>query len=240
MKPSLALQLYSLRRETAADPEATLRRVTSLGYDAVELAGDYGWPAAKWRDILAETKLAVVGVHSRYETFTGNLDTPLKFARDIGCPRLIIPWMPESLRTVAGYRDTAKLLNSVGRQCNDAGLQFLYHNHDFEFHPPGGIDILIAETDPGLVAFEVDTFWVERAGRDARRFLTDHAGRIGAIHAKELRKRDNADVPAGQGDVDFKSIIPLARQHRWPVIVEYEADDALAAVAESARYLASL
>ncbi len=88
--------------------------------------------------------------------------------------------------------------------------------------------------------FEVDTHWVERAGRSARDFIRQHAPRIGLIHAKDCRKRDGADVPAGQGDVDFPAIIELARQNAWPVVVEYEGENALAAVTESARYLRTL
>ena len=59
------------------------------------------------------------------------------------------------------------------------------------------------------------------------------------IHAKEFR-RDGPDVPAGQGDVDWKTIVPLARIRSWPILVEYEADNALEAVAASARYLNAL
>jgi sugar phosphate isomerase/epimerase len=227
VKPSLALQLYSLRREVAADPEATLRRVPALGYDGVELAGHYGWTPQQWRDILAETKLTVVGAHCQIH----EMEAQMPFYRVIGARRLIVPALPKGME----YREGARQLNALGRNREFA---ILYHNHALEF-ADGGMDILLAETDPKLVAFEVDTYWVERAGHNAREFVANHAGRVGAIHAKELRKRDHADVPAGQGDIDFKSIIPLARQHGWPVIVEYEGDNALAAVAESARYLSS-
>jgi sugar phosphate isomerase/epimerase len=66
-------------------------------------------------------------------------------------------------------------------------------------------------TGPGLLSFEVDTFWVEHGGLNAWQFIQEHAARITHIHAKELRKSDNADVAAGQGNVDFKRIVPLAR-----------------------------
>jgi sugar phosphate isomerase/epimerase len=218
--------------------------VPSLGYDAVEMAGTYNWPADKWQELLAETKLAVVGGHGRYDELTQNLDVQIAFAKAVGSPRLVMSWMPESMRTVDGYRATARLLNSLGQRARAAGSQFFYHNHAFEFDrlPDGscGMDILVRETDPTLIAFEIDTYWVERGGRDSRQFIEQHADRIGMIHAKELRKRDNADVPAGQGDVDFKFIIPLARQRGWPVVVEYEGDNAIASVTESARYLRTL
>ena len=102
------------------------------------------------------------------------------------------------------------------------------------------MDILLRQTDPQAVFFEVDTYWVEKGGRDSRRFIEQQAVRIGMIHAKELRKRDGADVPAGLGDVDFKFILPLACQRNWPIVVEFEGENAVAAVTASARYLAGL
>lgn len=224
----LALQLYSLRRETADDPDKTVRCVPSLGYDAVELAGTYGWPAEKWKQLLAETKLSVVGAHCPLD----QIKTQMPFHRAIGNPRLIVPSLPKGM----DYRHAARQLNVLGRHGEFA---ILYHNHAHEF-ADGGMDILLAETDPALVAFEVDTYWVERGGGDSRAFIEQNADRIGMIHAKELRKRDNADVPAGQGDIDFKFIVPLARQRGWPVVVEYEGANAVTAVTESARYLRAL
>jgi len=60
------------------------------------------------------------------------------------------------------------------------------------------------------------------------------------VHAKELRASDGADVPPRQGNVDFRAIVPLARQRNWPVVVEFEGADAMASVKESAQYLGRL
>ncbi len=231
MNLALALQLYSLRRETDGDPEAIVRQVPSLGYDGVELAGTYGWSIEQWRKILSETGLTVVGAHHRLD----EIEQEFAFHHALGNRRLIVPSLPKGL----DYRPGAHRLNDLGQRAKTAGFTLLYHNHAFEFDD-GGMDILLAETDPGLVAFEVDTYWVERAGQNARDFIGQHASRIGLIHAKDCRKNDGADVPAGQGDVDFPAIIELARQNAWPVVVEYEGENALAAVAESARYLRTL
>jgi sugar phosphate isomerase/epimerase len=226
-----ALQLYSLRRETAGHAEAVLRQVPSLGYDSIELAGSYGWTPEQWRKLLDETGLTVVGAHHRLD----DLEAQMPFHRAIGNRRLVVPSLPKDL----DYRQAAQRLNTLGQRAKDEGFALYYHNHAFELED-AGIDILLAETDPNLVAFEVDTYWVERAGRNALDFIQQHLPRIGMIHAKDYRKRDGANVPAGQGDVDFPAIVPLARENAWPVIVEYEGENALAAVAESARYLRAL
>ena len=244
MKHPLALQLYSLRREATMDAEGTVRRVPSLGFEGVELAGTYGWPAEKWKQLLAETRLQVVAAHVGLEPLENEWPVHAEFQRAVQNRRIIVPALPERLRTLTGYREAAKRLNELGRRAKAEGFELLYHNHAFEFEKLAdgscGIDILLRETDPQLVRLEVDTYWVERGGRDSRAFIEQHGARIGTIHAKELRKRDNGDVPAGQGDIDWQFIIPLARKNGWPVIVEYEGHNAVAAVAESARYLSTL
>ena len=239
--PKLSLQLYSLRRETSADAESTVRDVANLGYDGVELAGDYGWDVRKWCGMLDENGLAVVGAHVSLAALEHELAVLVEFHKAIGNTRLIVPSLPGELQTRIGYRDAAQRLTNVSRKLRDEGFSLLYHNHAFEFDRlddgSRGMDILLNETDPADVQFEFDTYWLERGGEDARAFLEKHAARVGMIHAKELRKRDGADVPAGQGDVDFKAIIPLAIQREWPVVVEFEGENAVDAVRKSAAYL---
>jgi sugar phosphate isomerase/epimerase len=240
----LALQLHSLRREMAGNPDSTLRRVPWLGFGGVELAGTYNWPAEKWRMLLAETNLKVVGAHIGHETLQDDWRSQTEFYRAIGCGRLVVPWLPEEFRSTEGYRRGATMLNELGRRARAEGFAFFYHNHAFEFERladgTSGIEILLRETDPTLVSLEVDTHWVEHGGRRAHEFIAQHQDRIGMIHAKDFRRKDSADVLAGQGNVDFKSILTLARQNDWPVVVEYEGDNALPAVAASALYLSGL
>jgi sugar phosphate isomerase/epimerase len=240
---SLALQLYSLRHETANDPERIVRLVPSLGFNSVEIAGTYGWPADRWKQLLAETKLRMVGAHVRLEQLESEWETQIEFQRGIGNRRLVVPSLPKNLQTREGYSEAAKCLTALGQRAKSDGFALFYHNHGYEFSPLDGkrcgMDILLAETDPALLSLEVDTYWVERGGVNSCDFIQKHAARIGMLHAKEFC-RDGRDVPAGQGDVDWKAIVPLARNRGWPIIVEYEADNALEAVAESARYLPGL
>jgi sugar phosphate isomerase/epimerase len=243
MPNSLALQLYSLRQETAANAEAVVRSVPSLGFDSVETAGNYGWSADQWKEILAETKLHVVGAHVGLETLEKEWDAQTKFQRAIGNQRLVVPSLPRHLQTVEGFSEATRRLDALGDRAKSEGFALLYHNHAYEFTPLKdgrcGMDILLAETDPQLLSLEVDTYWVERGGRNSREFIQQNVLRIGLLHAKEYC-RDGRDVPAGQGDVDWKVIVPLLRSRGCPVIVEYEAGNAVDAVAASARYLREL
>ena len=247
MNPApLFLQLYSLRRETGADAEGTLRLVRSLGYDGVELAGDYGWTADRWRALLDETRLAAVAAHVGLDALESGFYERLNFCRALGISRLVVPALDPELRTTAGYKDAARRLNETGQKLKGEGMTLGYHNHDFEFDAlepvggPCGMEILLAETDPAFVCFEFDTFWLERAGQDAVAFIRRHEARVGLIHAKDLRKHDRADVPAGQGDVDFRTLLPLCTVRDWPVILEYEGGDALEAVRQGAAFLRPL
>jgi sugar phosphate isomerase/epimerase len=240
---SLALQLHSLRHEAATDPEGIVRRVPSLGFDSVEIAGICGWSADHWKRVLTETKLRVVGAHIRLETLESEWDAHTTFQHAIGCSRMVVPSLPKNLQTVEGFSEVARRLTALGNRAKSEGLALFYHNHAYEFSSMAdgryGMDILLAETDPALLSLEVDTYWVERGGVNSRDFIQRNAMRIGMIHAKEYC-RDGRDVPAGQGNVDWKVIVPLARSRGWPIIVEYEADNALAAVEASARYLRAL
>ena len=243
MSNSLALQLYSLRHETAANAEAVVRSVPTLGFDSVETAGAYGWSTDQWKKILAETKLQVVGAHVGLETLEKEWDAQTQFQRAVGNQRLVVPSLPKNLQMAEGFSEAAGRLNALGDRAISEGFALLYHNHAYEFMPLTdgrcGMDILLAETNPQLLSLEVDTYWVERGGRSSREFIQQNLSRIGLLHAKEFG-RDGRDVPAGQGDVDWKVIVPLLRSRGCPIIVEYEADNAMEAVAASARYLGEL
>lgn len=240
----LGLQLYSLRREFDKDAEAAFRRVPTLGFKAIETAGTYKFPLSQWQALLQETGLIVLGAHIGLDALEKDLTGEIAFQKGLNNRRIIMPWLAESSRTKKGYASVALQLNQLGKELQSHDMELLYHNHDFEFtrftEGGCGFDVLLNETDPKLVHFEVDTYWVERGGLNSRDFITANASRIGMIHAKELRTKDLADVPAGQGNIDFVAITSLAKKKHWPVIVEFEGENAPDAVAASARYLSSL
>ncbi len=244
--PKLYLQLHSLRHEAAADAEGTLLRVPGLGFDGVELVGAYGWSADEWRALLAETGLAVISAHVGLETLENDLRATLSFYRALGTQRLVVTALPRAPQSLARYHEGARRLNVVGRHLANEGFSLIYHNHSYEFEVPEqdatvcGMDVLLAETDPSIIRFEFDTFWLEFVGLDAVAFIRQHASRVAQIHAKDLRKSDREDVPAGQGDVDFRTLVPLCAANDWPVILEYERGNAIDAVRQGALYLRSL
>ena len=240
----LFLQLHSLRREIAVDAENTIRRVA--GFQGVELVSDYSWTAARWRALLDETRLEVVAAHTSLEALETNFATRATFYQELGIHRLVVTALPRAPQTAERYHDGARRLTAVGARLQAEGFSLAYHNHDFEFQwreeakGSCGLDILLAETDPALVGFEFDTFWLEHAGRDAVEFIGRHAPRTRLIHAKDRRRSDRQDVPAGAGDVDFRALLPMCAAHGWPVVVEYEGPDAVESVRQGAGFLSSL
>lgn len=242
----LYLQLHSLRREAAADPERTLRQVPALGFDGVETVDDYGWSPDRWRALLDETGLRVAAAHVSLEALEDDLAGRLAFCRALGTRQLVVTAVPRAPQSAERYHDGARRLNTAGQHLTNEGCSLAYHNHEFEFRwteAPGGrngLEILLGETDPALVGFEFDTHWLEHAGQDAVKFIRRHADRTRLIHAKDLRRADRRDVPAGQGDVDFRTLLPLCATHGWPVVLEYEGEDAVEGVRQGAAYLRGL
>lgn len=242
---SLHLQLHSLRRETVADAEGTVRQVRGLGFDGVEIVHTYGWTAERWQIVLAESGLRVVAAHVSLEALEGDLAC-LDFYRALGIRQLVVTAIPRATQSAERYHDGARRLNVIARRLATEGFSLTYHNHEFEFRwseVPGGrngLEILLDETDPALVGFEFDTFWLAHAGQDPVEFIRRHAARTRLIHAKDFRRVDRKDVPAGQGDVDFRTLLSLCEDHGWPVVLEYEGEDASASVREGARHLRAL
>ena len=242
----LSLQLHSLRREAAVDAEGTVRQVPSLGFDGVELVGDYGWSGERWQALLAETGLSVVGAHTSLEALEEGLAARLTFWRALGTRQAVVTALPRAAQTAARYHEGALRLNAAGRRLAAEGFLLAYHHHDFEFQwreqggTRSGMDILLAETDPAFVGFEFDTFWLEQAGHEAVAFLREHATRAQLIHAKDRRKSDARDVPVGQGNVDFAALLPMCQAHGWQVVLEYEGTDAVEGVRQGAKHLRAL
>lgn len=241
----LYLQLHSLRREVAVDAEGTVRQVRALGFAGVEIISDYGWTVSRWRRVLAECNLRVVAAHTNLETLESGLGS-LDFYRALDTWQLVVTALPRARQSAERYREGARRLDAAARRLALEGFSLAYHHHDFEFQWSDsvdgrtGLDLLLEETDPALVGFEFDTFWLARAGQDPVEFIRRHAARTRLIHAKDLRRTSQKDVPAGQGEVDFRTLLPLCAEHGWSVVLEYEGEDAIVSVREGARHLHAL
>ena len=243
----VALQLYTVRAETARDFLGTLGRVAEIGYRAVELAGFGGLPVAELRAALDRLGLRAMGAHVPLADFEARLPTVLAELSELGCGYAVVPWLPEERRDPARAHELAATLNRLGAACRDAGLGFAYHNHAFEFEPPAGdgnrrtlFELLATETDPALVAFELDAYWAAYAGHDPVELLRRHAGRVPLLHLKDMTPApDKADAPVGEGTLPWPQILAAASEAgvEWGIVEQDHPRDPLG---DSGRALRNL
>jgi sugar phosphate isomerase/epimerase len=243
---AIGVQLYTVRAAMEADFEGTLRRLAQMGYREVEFAGLFGRDPAQVRSLLAELNLTAVGSHVDWSRFrddpTGAIDETLA----LGAEYLVFPWMPESERqTLEQWHGWAARLNEVAAASRARGLPVAYHNHDFEFTVIAGelpYDVLVAELNPALIDFELDLYWLRKAGVLASALFDASPGRFPLVHAKDWRASDQAIVDVGQGDIDFAAIFAQrAEAGIQRFIVEHDApSDPMQTVQTSIEYLQQL
>jgi sugar phosphate isomerase/epimerase len=225
MDMQVALQLYTLRDETSRDFVGTLRRVAQMGYSGVEFAGYGNLSSQDLSALLADTGLRAAGTHIRLEALQGTqLDESLRYCLDIGCPHLVLPWLANEWRTPQGMQSLAPQLNAIGQRCQEQGITFAYHNHNFEFARVDGgylFDTLLQAADPALVKLELDVYWAAFAGVDPVAFLQAHADRIALIHLKDMAA-DSSMTEVGKGTLDMRSICAFAQDHGLWGIVEHD------------------
>ena len=221
----VALELYTVRDETKLDFEGTMRRVARMGYAGVEFAGYGNLSAQAMNALLAETGLKVAGTHVGLDLLTGEqLDASITYCRAISCPVIILPSLPPASRTLDGIRALGPQLNSIGQRCRDQGIDFGYHNHDFEFTSSEGqtlLEHLLAITDPALVKIELDMYWAAYAGHDPLALLNSLGERVTLIHFKDMAP-DRSMTEVGKGILDMQGMTAFARQHNLWAVVEHD------------------
>ncbi|RZK31610.1 MAG: sugar phosphate isomerase/epimerase [Hymenobacter sp.] len=250
------LQLYTLRDFIGQDAKGVLAKVAKAGYQEVETYGYspdkhfWGLKPAEFKAVLAANGLTTPSGHYDLGGYLreGNealLTTTMEAAKACGQQYLIVPSVEEKLRaTPADFRALAAKLNKAGARCKAAGLRLGYHNHDFEFKPLGGTtlyDVLLKETDPTLVDFEMDIYWVVRAGQDPIKLMQAHPKRFPLWHIKDMDKaQPNLNTEVGSGSIDYRAIMTYAGTAGLKhAIMEQEnfALDAYQSIAQSAAYM---
>jgi sugar phosphate isomerase/epimerase len=247
-RENISIQLYTLRDQMAADTQGTLKALARIGYRSVEHAGFAGHTAAEFKTALRNAGLRATSGHQGmpqpYDAAAWQAQ--INDALTIGQRYIVNPASPitffptdgdlskiRGLATAAAWRAYAADLNKAGAAARAAGLRLGFHNHFWEWAPLEddtpltGYDILIAETDPRLVHFEVDLFWAWFAHRDPVGLLAHVGDRIRQFHVKDMRYVNHTPTFAdpGTGVIDFARIFAAAgspRDHQYIV----ERDDA--------------
>jgi len=208
----LGVQLYSVRGLMAADPIGTLEKVAAIGYREVELHDYYGHTAAEMLAMLNDAGLSAPSNHIGYDEFVNDIALVIDEALLLGHQYVVVPWLDQNQRTLDDYRRHAENFNGWGEACAAAGLQFAYHNHEFEFEETDGeipYDLLLAETDPELVKMELDLAWALGGNADAVAYFKAWPGRFPMFHLKDLDAA-GAEADIGTGSVPFDAILEHA------------------------------
>ncbi len=241
----IGVQLYTVRSLMAQDFSGTLEAVAAAGYETVEFAGYFDHSPEEVRDLLGRLGLAAPAAHISLDALREDLAGIIAMAQTVGHRYLIAPWLnPEQRASIDEYRKHAAFFNEIGTACNDAGLRFGWHNHDFEFAPIDGtvpFDVLLDETDPELVDFEMDLFWTVKGGSDPLAYFERNPGRFALCHVKDMAA-DGAMVDVGAGEIDFKAIFARSEQAGLEhYFVEHDTPaDPLASIKASYDHLAAL
>jgi sugar phosphate isomerase/epimerase len=240
----IALQLYTVRQQTAHDMIGTLQQLARMGYRAVELAGYGNATPAAIRATLNTLGMRAISAHISFDRFAAERDQVLEELRLLGCEYVVIPWLAPERRQPSALPDVTARFNEWGQACRDAGVRFGYHNHDFEFEPIAPnltlFDALARDTDPALVHLEIDVYWAVVAGVDPVALVRQHAGRVPLLHCKDRAPgEERRDAPVGEGTLDWPRILAAAREAgtKWLIVEQDDPRDPLADVERSLRNL---
>lgn len=203
---SPGLQLYTIRSLMQDDVPSALALVADVGYRHVEFAGYFGYPASELRLMLDDLGLAAPATHVSPADMAENLQAVVESSLIMGHRYPVVYAIdPESRATLDDYYRVAEQFNAWGEACDRAGLRFAYHNHAFEFESIDGqvpYDVLLEETDPALVDFELDLYWIRTGGRSELEYFERYPGRFTLWHVKDMDTQGEM-IDVGDGIIDF-------------------------------------
>lgn len=235
----VGIQLYSIRDDMKTDPLGSLKQLVAMGYKNVEHANYvdrkfYGYSPSEFKKVLDDLGLKMPSGHTvmsakdwdeNKKDFTDKWKQTVEDAAILGQQYVVSPWLDESLRK--NYDDLVRFLqlfNKCGELCKKSGMKFGYHNHDFEFmfslNNQLVYDIILANTDPSLVAHQLDIGNMYGAGGRAEQIIGKHPGRFELLHVKDEIKVDKKgemeggyeSTVLGKGVIPVKQILDLAKK----------------------------
>lgn len=206
---NIGLQIYSVRDLLFQDPKLTLETVAKIGYSHIETFGVdaannsfWGVKVPELKKIMSDINLATHSGHydmSKYldpkSTEKESIERYLEIAAELGQTYVVAPVTPMhdiNNLTSDDYKYAAEQLNKAGELAKKSGIKIGYHNHFWEFREfangTKGLDILLAFTEPELVTFELDIYWISKSGLSAQSYFNKYPGRFSMWHIKDMSK----------------------------------------------------
>jgi len=261
----IGVQLYTVRGTLMKESERVIKAIADIGYKEIEGAGRTD--LIKLMPLIRQNGMRAVSCHVEVPLVTGDWDIyglkpvelseAIESVKAIGVQYFTMAYInPRARGDLDFYRRTAEKMNRVGQACHKAGLQFVYHNHEFEFGGEPGqrpIDIFKERLDKKLVALELDVFWVSVAGHDPIAMLKEWKGRVALLHLKDKGKDQpvqyteqvdrSAFKEVGSGSLDFAGLLkaaPAAGVKHYFVEQDQTPGDPLESLKKSFDYLSKI
>ncbi len=245
----LGLQMYTLRfvKGSLADKLALVQK---LGLKEIE--GGVGGSPAEARALFERYGLKCTSIGASYEQVQKDIDKIIANAKGVGASYVMVAWIPHNGDfTEEGVHRAAADFNAWGKKFKENGIKFCYHTHGYEFRRSGDgtlFDLLMKETNPEEVFYEMDVFWVAHSGTDPIHLLKQYPQRFRLMHLKDLQKGfvgdftghapDETSVPLGEGQIDYPTLLKVAQDagvERY--YIEDEAKDAVDHLPLTLRFL---
>ena len=226
-KGPVGLQLYSLREQFKKDVPGSFDEVHRLGFKYAELAGMYDLSPEKFTQELATRGIKPISTHFPYERYRDDAEGAAREAQALGLKYAGCAWIPhQGDFDEKTCREAIAVFNKAGETLAKHGLKFFYHVHGYEFQPHGQgtlLDLLISETNPKWVSYEMDIFWVVFPGQDPVKLFAKYGHRWELVHLKDMRKGTPTgaltgstdvtnDVALGTGQMDMPAILRAAKK----------------------------
>ena len=251
-KGPVGLQLYSLRDQFKTDVPGTLDQVKNFGIKYVETAGTYGVAPEKFREMLDARGLKAISGHFPYEKCRDNPEDIATEAKILGVEYVGCAWIPhKDPFDEKTCREAAAVFNHAGEVLAKHGLKFFYHTHGYEFLPYKNgtlFDLLMAETKPEYVRFQMDVYWVVNPGQDPVKLLEKYGKRFELMHVKDMKQGTppsftghsevTNNVVLGTGVIDYKRVFRAAKKAgvKW-YFIEDESPSVVTQLPQTLKYL---
>ena len=250
---TFGLQLYTLRDDMPKDPKGVLQQVASFGYKQIESYEGtngmfWGMSNMDFKKYMDDLGMKIVASHT---DINKDFEKKAAEAAAIGMKYLICPWLGPK-KTIDDYKKAADNFNKKGEICKSNGIRFAYHNHDYSFKPIDGQlpqDVMMTITDPSLVDYELDMYWVVAAGEDVEGWLKKYKNRFRLCHVKDRSKTPGTNngqnsVDLGIGSINWPSVLKTAEENGMKYfIVEqeyYPASTPMKSAEANAEYMRGL
>ena len=227
------IQLYTLRDEMPKDPKGVLKQLADFGYKQIESYEGpqgifWGMSHSDYKKYLDHLGLTALSAHT---DINKDFEQKAEQASAIGMKYLLSPWLgPQP--TIDDYKKAADEFNKRGEICKKHGIRFAYHNHDYTFVPIDGVfpqDVLMQNTDPSLVDYQLDMYWIVTAKQDPEAWLRKYKDRFRLCHVKDRLKdtdEKGASCDLGKGMIDYPKILKTAKENGMTYfVVEQERYD---------------